>query len=197
MTAKMIGNTTESNRVQARRASATSWGSWRWLTLGLPLAAVLAVSTARADAPTATDGGASTNGAHEGHRWGHGRGAGHGPGMMGGMGGMAGMRMHHLLGLAGATDAQKAQIKQIFEGTRPHMQALRGDHMKVHQQLAQALTAATVDPSAVERLRLEQVRLRDQESKLMTQALIKASQVLTPEQRQKIASEIGKHAATK
>jgi Spy/CpxP family protein refolding chaperone len=107
------------------------------------------------------------------------------------------MRMHRLLGVAGASDAQKTQIKQIFEGVRPQMQTLRTEHMKVRQQLEQALTAPTVDASAVERLRLEQVRLGDQQSKLMTQAMVKASQTLTPEQRQKIAGEIGKHTAAK
>jgi protein CpxP len=181
-------NTTagESNETKDRRVGAAAIrGSWRWLMLGLPLAFVLATSGARADNPAApTDG--SPNGAHEWHR-----------GPRGGDHAMRGMRMHRLLGLAGATDAQKAQIKQIFAGIRPQVQSLRSDHMKVRQQIGQALTAPTVDTGTVERLRLEQVRITDQQSKLMTQALVKASQVLTPEQRQKIAGEIGKHAATK
>jgi protein CpxP len=176
----------ESNQAKDRRVGAAPIrGSWRWLMLGLPLALVLVSSGARADNPAApTDG--SPNGTHEWHR-----------GPRGGDHAMRGMRMHRLLGLAGASDAQKAQIKQIFQGIRPQVQSLRSDHMKVRQQMGQALTAPTVDTGTVERLRLEQVRITDQQSKLMTQALVKASQVLTPEQRQKIAGEIGRHAATK
>jgi protein CpxP len=199
MTERTIENTTlntnerESNQAQdGRVAAVAARGARRWLILGLPLAGLLAVTAARADTTPAPTDGAAAGGAHEWHRGGHrGRGGHEGVGPMGGM------RIHRLLGVAGASDAQKTQIKQIFEGMRPQMQTLRTDHEKVRQQLAQALTAPTVDASAVERLRLEQVRLADQRSKLMTQAMVKASQVLTPEQRQKIAGEIGKRPATK
>jgi Spy/CpxP family protein refolding chaperone len=146
----------------------------RLALLALPLAGLLAVSSAYAN--TDDDAGQGAG------QWHHGRG-----------GERMGFPLHHLLGAAGATEAQKAQIKAIFVGLRPQMQSLRTERMKVHQQLAQALTAPTVDPGTVERLRQQQVKLADQSSALMTQGLVKASQVLTPEQRQKVSAELGKH----
>jgi periplasmic protein CpxP/Spy len=153
-----------------------SWSRSKWL-LAIPLAGVLAVSAAYAGNQGAGGGGpADGGGRHHGRAGEFGR-----------------FRMHHLLGAAGATDAQKAQIKAIFVGLRPQMQALRNERMKVRKQLTQALTAATVDTTSIEQLRRESVKLTDQHSALITQGLVKASQVLTPEQRQKVAAELGKH----
>lgn len=152
-----------------------------WLMLALPLAGLLTVSAAYAN----TDASAGP-GSGEGHHRGHGRGRG-------GDGERMGFRMHRLLGAAGASDAQKTQIKAIFVALRPQMQTLRTERMKVHKQIAQALAAPTVDPAAVERLRLQQVKLADQSSALMTQGLVKASQVLTPEQRQKVSAAMTAH----
>jgi protein CpxP len=154
------------------RGPRRSW-SRPWLLLALPLAGLLTVSSAYANTQPGADAGSS--------HW-HRGAAGERMG-----------RMHHLLGAAGASDAQKAQIKAIFVALRPQMQNLRTERMKVHKQLAQALTAATVNPATVEQLRRQQVGLADQSSTLMTQALVQASQVLTPEQRQKISAEMAKH----
>jgi Spy/CpxP family protein refolding chaperone len=49
------------------------------------------------------------------------------------------------------------------------------------------LTAPSVDRSAIERLRVEQMGLADTASKRIAQALADASDVLTPEQRRKVA----------
>jgi Spy/CpxP family protein refolding chaperone len=49
------------------------------------------------------------------------------------------------------------------------------------------LTAPTIDRTAIERLRAEQIALADTASKRIAQALADATEVLNPEQRRKIA----------
>ena len=64
---------------------------------------------------------------------------------------------------------------------------------KLHSAGKQALaitSASTFDRAAMERLRAEQVALADSVSKRLTQALADAAEVLTPEQRQKVAGRL-------
>lgn len=150
-------------------------GSRPWWLLAAPLAGLLALSPAYAGNRDSGAQGAS------GSQWHRGR-----------SGEFPRFRIHRLLGAAGATEAQKTQIKSIFLGLRPQMQSLRAERMKLRTQLEQALTAATVDPARIEQLRRESVKLADQRSALVTQGLVNASSVLTPEQRQKISAELGK-----
>ena len=64
---------------------------------------------------------------------------------------------------------------------------------KLHSAGKQALaitSAPTIDRAAMERLRAEQVALADSVSKRITQAFADAAEVLTPEQRQKVAGRL-------
>ncbi|HEX3697168.1 MAG TPA: Spy/CpxP family protein refolding chaperone [Polyangia bacterium] len=103
-------------------------------------------------------------------------------------------RMLHMLEIAGATDAQKAQIKAVWEPLRPQLRSVAEEHMKVRQNIRQALAAATIDPSAIEKLRQSSVQLMDKRSTLVTQGMVATAQILSADQRQKIATEIAKHA---
>ena len=49
------------------------------------------------------------------------------------------------------------------------------------------MTAPTVDRTAIERLRAEQIGLAETASKRIAQALADAAEVLSPEQRRKVA----------
>jgi Spy/CpxP family protein refolding chaperone len=49
------------------------------------------------------------------------------------------------------------------------------------------LTAPTIDRTAIERLRAEQIGLAETASKRIAQALADAADVLSPEQRRKVA----------
>jgi Spy/CpxP family protein refolding chaperone len=109
------------------------------------------------------------------------------------MGEFMAFRMHKLLNSVNATDAQKAQIKATWDGLRPQLQALRGEHAKLRQQFEQALTAPTVDPNQIEQLRKQSLQLVDKGSTLISQGVVATAQVLTPEQRQKMATEIQQH----
>lgn len=106
-------------------------------------------------------------------------------------------RMDHLLTAAGATDAQKAQIKGIWEKQRPQMEALHQQHRETRRQLGEAIAAATIDTAKVEQLRKQSVDTTDKISALMTQSMVASAQVLTPEQRkivhQKMEERRGHH----
>ena len=102
-------------------------------------------------------------------------------------------RMHHMLDVAGATDAQKGQIKGVWEPLRPQLRAVGEEHAKLRQSLQQALAAPTIDPAGIEKLRRDSVQLMDRRSALITQGMVSTAQILTAEQRQKILDEVSKH----
>jgi Spy/CpxP family protein refolding chaperone len=52
------------------------------------------------------------------------------------------------------------------------------------------LTQPDIDPKAIEDLRAQAMARHDAASKRMTQAMVEASQVLTPAQRQQIAQHV-------
>jgi Spy/CpxP family protein refolding chaperone len=106
--------------------------------------------------------------------------------------GFMAFRMHKVLDKVGATDAQKAQIKAIWEGLRPQLKTLHQQHASLHQQITQAMTAATIDAGAIEKLRQQSVSVMDKVSSLMTQGFVETARVLTPEQRKQAAAEIEK-----
>ena len=62
------------------------------------------------------------------------------------------------------------------------------------RSIRQALVAPTIDAGAIEKLRQDNLALMDKRSALFTQGLVASAQVLTPDQRQKVADEIQKHA---
>jgi protein CpxP len=110
----------------------------------------------------------------------------------GGEGGFMAFRMHKILDHVGATDAQKTQIKAIWEGLRPQLKTLHQQHAGLRQQITQAMTAATIDPAAIEKLRQQSVSVMDKVSSVMTQGFVETARVLTPEQRKQAAAEIEK-----
>jgi protein CpxP len=86
-----------------------------------------------------------------------------------------------------ATADQQAKIAGIAKAAVTDLRAL---HEKAHAARGQAvalLTAPTIDRSAIERLRAEQIGLAETASKRIAQALADSSDVLSPDQRRKVA----------
>ena len=86
-----------------------------------------------------------------------------------------------------ATADQQVKIANIAKAAVADLRPL---HEKAHAARAQAvtlLTAPTIDRSAIERLRAEQIGLAETASKRIAQALADAAEVLTPEQRRKVS----------
>ena len=96
-----------------------------------------------------------------------------------------------MLDLAKATPEQRSQIHQIMLAARQDLRAQHEAGRKLRDQQHALLTQPNVDAAAVEVLRQQMLAQHDQASKRMTQALVEASRVLSPEQRKLI----GEHRA--
>jgi len=86
-----------------------------------------------------------------------------------------------------ATADQQAKLANIAKAAVADLRPL---HEKAHATRAEAvtlLTAPSIDRSAIERLRAEKIGLAETASKRIAQALADAADVLSPEQRRKIA----------
>lgn len=97
---------------------------------------------------------------------------------------MARMLDRMLDGLS-ATEAQRAQIKQIAEAAATDMTAQREAGRALREKGIQIFSAPTVDAAAAEQLRQQMLAQHDQLSRRTLQAMLEASKVLTPEQRAK------------
>jgi Spy/CpxP family protein refolding chaperone len=180
-------------------------------SLGLSLALSLALTAAPALAQT--DGGtarsAAQHGAHgeQGQRGERGeRGGHHGmhAGMQAGMGqgpmgyGMAQQLFNpRLLDSVGATAEQKAQLRQIMDSARTDMKALHDSGSHLREQTRALLTQPNVDARAAEALRQQMLAQHDQVTRRMMQATLDASRVLTPEQRQQLATRVAERDANR
>jgi len=159
-------NDKDGNKLISRRR-----GLWVGLTL-MAVAGVTALSTAQA------------HGFPGGGGWRHGG---------GGPGEFMQRRIQRMLDKVGATDAQKAQIKAIWDGVKPEMKALHEQKEQLRKQIAQTAAAPTIDTARIEQLRQQSVQLVDKTSVVLTRGLVGTAQVLTPDQRKQVLAEMEKH----
>lgn len=103
----------------------------------------------------------------------------------------AAARISHLtdrvLSKVDATSEQKAKAAEIAKAALKDLLPLRERHRAARLQAVQILSQPTIDRSALEQLRSEQMQLADEASKRLTQALADTAEILTPEQRTKLA----------
>lgn len=134
-----------------------------------------------------------------------------GPGMMrdGGPGWMMGKpgtpipvdrierRADKMLKKLDATPEQTSKVHAIIEAAAKDFDAARKTTTGGPDSVRKLLSAPQVDRAAVETLRTQHLAEMDQTSKVVTKALVDMADVLTPEQRMKLASmqmEHGHHA---
>ena len=98
--------------------------------------------------------------------------------------------VERMLDAVNASDAQRAQVRQIAEAAAADMKAQHEAGRALREQQIKLFTQPTVDANAVEALRQQQLAQHDQSSKRMTQAMLEISRVLTPEQRGKLAERM-------
>ena len=119
---------------------------------------------------------------------------GHGGGH-GGSGAMMGGHVERMLESVDATDAQRAQIKQIMLTARTDLKAQQDSSRKLHEQNLALYAAPNIDATAIEVLRQQTQAQHEVASKRMSQAMVEAARVLTPEQRAKFAEKMKKRQA--
>jgi protein CpxP len=93
-------------------------------------------------------------------------------------------RLDKALDAVQATESQRTAIKAIFARMASEMQPIHQQHRQLHDALASALGAETVDRAAVEKLRVQAAALFDQGSQVFSRAILDAAQVLSSDQRQ-------------
>jgi Spy/CpxP family protein refolding chaperone len=86
-----------------------------------------------------------------------------------------------------ATEDQKARIKPIADDLAIALSGYREEHRALRGRFVKAFEAETVDSEEVARVRADLLALADRASRKFTESIVKASEVLTPEQRRKLA----------
>jgi periplasmic protein CpxP/Spy len=99
------------------------------------------------------------------------------------------MTKHMAIELDATTD-QQAKVASITKAAVSDLRAMREKALATRAQAVTLLTAPTIDRTAIERLRTEQMALADSASKRIAQALADVAEVLNPEQRRKVSDWI-------
>ena len=98
--------------------------------------------------------------------------------------------LKHLYVEIDATPAQQAQIGPLVQQAVTDLLPLRTQLQAGHTQFVQALTQSTIDRNGMETARESQLQLADQASKRIVQLLGDVGNVLTPAQRQSLATHL-------
>ena len=153
-----------------------------WLT-GAGLAAVFVAGGMTLPLVTAYAQDAGEGGAMR-HMMGHGHGDMHA---------MAMAHVGKMLDAVGASADQKSRIEAILHAGFAPMAGVHADMAKTHAGLHAILAAPSIDRAALEQLRAAEIARLDEASRTMTKALADAAEVLTPEQRAKLAAMMANH----
>lgn len=172
------GVTIEHNVNETRATKPAGWSFPKLsLAVGAAMAALIGIG-----AVTAQSAGG------DGPGWGmhrmmgdHGKGGRHG--------GFMEKRLSGILKEVGASQEQIDKIKTITEQARTDMEPLRDGMRETRGELMTLLSAPTIDTAAIEKLRSERVASMDEASKKAVASFVEAANVLTPEQRAKLATE--------
>ena len=89
-----------------------------------------------------------------------------------------------------ATPAQRDKLTVIAKAVAKDLLPMRAQMRSAREQATGLIGGANVDRAALEILRAAQITMADTASRRMTQALADAAEVLTPEQREKIAAHM-------
>jgi Spy/CpxP family protein refolding chaperone len=98
--------------------------------------------------------------------------------------------IRHLAIEADATAEQQARLSSIANAATKDLLPLREKAMATRRQALELLTAATIDRAAIEQVRSDQLQLAEAASKRVAQALADAGDVLTADQRLKLADRL-------
>ncbi len=111
-------------------------------------------------------------------------------GMPGPMMPFAGKGLDRMLSHLDATAAQKAQIRKLADVAEPELKTLREQAQALHEQGLKLWAAPKLDAQAAEQLRQKMSAHHEQMSQRMLKLMLDVGQVLTPEQRAKMAQHM-------
>ena len=106
---------------------------------------------------------------------------------------MAEKRIEHMLSEVDASKEQKAKADEIVKKSVLNGAPLAEQMRSNHEKVLTLLKAKEIDKAAIEQLRLDQSKTMDEVSKQMTQTILAIAELLTPEQRAKLAENFSKH----
>jgi Spy/CpxP family protein refolding chaperone len=89
-----------------------------------------------------------------------------------------------------ATEAQQKKVAEIMTGTMKELQPLREQHRAARRQVLEILSKPQIDRAALEAVRAQELQLAETFSRRITQSLADAAEVLSPEQRTKLAERM-------
>ncbi|MGA7486286.1 MAG: periplasmic heavy metal sensor [Xanthobacteraceae bacterium] len=92
-----------------------------------------------------------------------------------------------------ATQDQQVKLANIAKAAVADLRPLREKAQAARAEAVALLTAPSIDRTAIERLRAEQIGLAETASKRIAQALADAADVLSPEQRRKVGDWMALH----
>lgn len=102
-----------------------------------------------------------------------------------------GRTMPHMQQMAqkmGLSAEQQKQLQALHDKQQTAMQANREQSKKLREERSAAWSAPTLDAARLENLRLQEVKLFDAMSRQRLEHRLAVANILTPEQRQKMAS---------
>ncbi len=101
--------------------------------------------------------------------------------------------LQHMYVEIDATDAQKQKLDPIVKQAAKDLAPLREQVREARREGVKLLSADSIDRGAIERFRVQQIGATDAASRRFTQARGDVAEVLTPEQRRKLAARAGRH----
>ena len=180
------------NRAVTTTANISATRRVQAVLMGMLITLLAVVSLAAWAQPAPPPAGERSWGMHHGmggmHH--HGMGGDFGGGMFRGSPEHVGRMVDHMLDGLNATDAQRAQIKQIATAAAVDLKAQAEAGRGLRQRAMQVFTAPNVDANAVEAVRQQMLQQHDQMSRRASLAMIEVARVLTPEQRVRIAERM-------
>ena len=102
----------------------------------------------------------------------------------------AGRGLERALEAVDATAEQEKRIWEIIDGARAELRPMMREFRDTRETVMGLVSAPTIARAAAEALRAERIAAIDEASKKMTAAALDAAEVLTPEQRAKLAEQM-------